>query len=260
MRVIENSSLARPDPIVYLDQVAASAPGRAYKQQVMDLLELQPGQTVLDIGCGPGTDLAAMASAVMPDGMVIGVDRDPVMVAQARARLAEQPMIEIRSGDVHALPLDDGSVDRARTDRVLQHVTDPSQVLAEFRRVARPGGRIVMAEPDWEGLLIDSTRPATGRALIRFITAEIIRNATIGRSLPRLCVDGGLSVRSATAMAPVFRDFTMADQLFGLRRNVARAIDAGYLDADGEQWIEEIAAGPFLATAMLFLVTAEVPA
>lgn len=253
----EKSPLSRPDPITYLDQVAASAPGRAYKRRVLDLLDLHAGQTVLDIGCGPGTDLAAMATAVAPHGTVIGVDRDPVMVAEARARLVEQPLVEVRSGDIHDMPLRDGSVDRARTDRVLQHAADPAQVLAEFRRVARPGGRIVMAEPDWDGLLIDSRELAKSRALTRFITTEIVRNATIGRSLARLCIDAGLTVRSVVTAAPVFRDFDTADQLFGLRRNVARAVDAGHLDGGATEWIEELSAQPFLATALLFLVTAE---
>lgn len=258
--MINMDSRSRPDPIAYLDQVAASTAGRDYKRQVLDLLDLHPGQTVLDIGCGPGTDLAAMATAVAPAGQVIGVDRDPVMIAEARARLAGQPSVEIRSGDVHALPLDDGSVDRARTDRVLQHVADPAQVLAEFRRVARPGGRIVMAEPDWEGLLIDSPQPAMSRALVRFLVAEIIRNATIGRSLARMCGEAGLVVRSVVTAAPVFRDFTTADHLFGLRRNVARAVDAGCLEPeDAEGWIDDLSSQPFLASALLFLVVAEIP-
>jgi trans-aconitate methyltransferase len=47
-------SRSRPDPIAYLDQVAASSPGRAYKRQVLDLLDLRSGQRVLDLGCGPG--------------------------------------------------------------------------------------------------------------------------------------------------------------------------------------------------------------
>jgi ubiquinone/menaquinone biosynthesis C-methylase UbiE len=157
--MIDSRSL--PDPIAYLDQVAASPPGRAYKRQVLDLLDLRPGQRVLDLGCGPGTDLAAMAEVVAPDGLVIGIDRDPVMLAEARTRTTQHRLVEIRSGDVHELPLPDGSVDRARTDRVLQHVEDPSRVLAEFRRVARPGGRIVLAEPDWEGLLIAGHRQRT---------------------------------------------------------------------------------------------------
>ncbi|MGI5487919.1 methyltransferase domain-containing protein [Microtetraspora malaysiensis] len=258
--MIDASSVSRPDPIAYLDGVAASLPGQAYKQQVLHLLDLHPGQCVLDIGCGPGTDLAAMAAAVAPDGSVIGVDRDPAMIVEAQARVAEHPLVDVRSGDVHALPLEDGSVDRARTDRVLQHVADPARVLSEFRRVARPGGRIVMAEPDWDGLLIDSPQPARSRELTRFITSEVVRNANVGRSLARLCAESGLNVRSVLTVAPVFRNFATADQIFGLRRNAARASAAGYLTGDATQWIETLASGPFLATALLFLVTAEVPA
>ncbi|MFC5813471.1 methyltransferase domain-containing protein [Nonomuraea harbinensis] len=258
--MIATNNEIRPGLIAYLDQVTASAPGRAYKQQVLELLELQPGQCVVDIGCGPGTDLAAMNAGVAPTGSVVGIDRDPAMVAEARARVVELPRTEVHLGEAHALPLKDRTVDRARTDRMLQHVADPSQVLAEFRRVSRPGGRIVMAEPDWEGLLIDSLQPAMSRGLSRFICAEIVRNARIGRSLPRLCRDAGLDVQSVVAVAPVIDDFTTADQLFGLRRNVTRAVAAGYLDAAAEEWIEDVSSRPFLATALLFLVVAERPA
>ncbi|WP_371781819.1 methyltransferase domain-containing protein [Streptosporangium subroseum] len=257
--MIEIARLAPPDPIVYLDQVAASASGRAYKQQMLTMLDLHPGQTVLDIGCGPGTDLADLAAGVTQTGAVIGIDHNPLMAEQARTRLAGQPIVDIRIGDAHSLPIDDHSVDRARTDRVLQHVAHPSQVLAEFRRVARPGARIAMAEPDWDTLLIDHDDPAMGRGLTRFITTEMIRNATIGRSLARLSVQAGLVVRSVVTAAPVLRDFETADQLWGLRRNVARAIDAGYLDRGAERWIEEISSMPFLASVMIFLVVAEAP-
>ncbi|MBN6055406.1 methyltransferase domain-containing protein [Nonomuraea sp. RK-328] len=257
--MIDSQEPSPPDPIDYLDQVAASAPGRAYKRQVLGLLGLRPGQTVVDLGCGPGTDLGAMADAVAPGGRVIGVDRDPAMVAEARSRLAGRPGAEVRSGDVRALPLEDGSVDRARTDRVLQHVEEPSRVLAEFRRVARPGGRIVMAEPDWDGLLIDSRDVVMSRRLTRFVATEVVRNAAVGRGLARLCEEAGLTVRSVSAVAPVFRDFDTADRLLGLRRTVVRAMRAGVLGPGAEEWIEELRSRPFLASFLLFLVTAEAP-
>ncbi|NUW42925.1 methyltransferase domain-containing protein [Nonomuraea rhodomycinica] len=257
--MIDKHEVRPPDPIDYLDQVAASATGRAYKRRLLRRLGLRPGQIVLDLGCGPGTDLGAMADAVAPGGRVIGVDRDPAMVAEARARLAGRPGVEIRAGDAHALPLDDGSVDRARTDRVLQHVEDPSRALAELRRVARPGGRIVMAEPDWDGLLVDSRDPAMSRRLTRFVATEIVRNATVGRGLARMCEEAGLTVLSVTTVAPVFRDFGTADRLLGLRRNAVRARRAGALGPAAEEWVEDLRSGPFLASFLLFLVTAEVP-
>ncbi|MER6949707.1 methyltransferase domain-containing protein [Nonomuraea sp. NPDC000554] len=245
--------------IDYLDQLAASAPGRAYKRNVLAALDLQPGQTTLDIGCGPGTDLADLAAGVTPAGSVIGLDHDLVMVDQARARLAAYPNVEVRVGDAHAMPLDDGTVDRARVDRVLQHLTDPVRVMAEFGRVARPGARIVMAEPDWDGLLIDSPDLSRSRAFTQYVTTEVIRNPDIGRSLARLATRAGLTVRSVTAVTPVISDFDTADQLFGLRRTTARAVDAGYLDTSAPAWLDRLASEPFLASCTIFIAVAEAP-
>ncbi|WP_327089360.1 methyltransferase domain-containing protein [Nonomuraea sp. NBC_01738] len=234
------------DPIAYLDTVAASEPGRACKERAMELLDLRPVHTMLDLGCGPGTDLPAMVDRA---GRVVGVDRDPVMLAEARRRAPEAEVLE---SDLHRLPLEDGSVDRARTDRVLIHVDDPLLVLAEFRRVARPGGRIVMAEPDWEGLLIDTDDPEIGAGYRRFIVDRVVRNARIGRRLARLSAAAGLEVRSVEAVAPVFRDFDDAEAILGLRRNTARAVAAGYLPEG-----TDLAVTPFQASCLVFLVVAE---
>jgi ubiquinone/menaquinone biosynthesis C-methylase UbiE len=111
----------------YLDEVAASAPGRAYKSLLLDLMDLRPGQTVLDIGCGPGTDLGDLADAVTPSGRVIGLDRDPLMADHARVRHGGRPNVEIRVGDAAGMPFHDAGIDRARTDRMLQHVADPAR-------------------------------------------------------------------------------------------------------------------------------------
>ena len=236
--------------IAYLDQLAASAPGRAYKRDLLTMMDLRPGQTVLDIGCGPGTDLADLSDGVTSSGTVIGLDHDPVMADQARVRLADRTNVEIHVGDAQAMPLDDGTVDRARTDRMLQHVPDPGRVLAEFRRVARPGGVIAMAEPDWHGLLIDS--PAS-QGLVRYITTEVIRNPDIGRSLVRLAEQAGLTVRTAVVFSPVIRDLETAEQLFGLHRTLSRAVDAGYLDS------ADLDPAPVLVSCALFMVVADAP-
>ncbi|GAA1945079.1 methyltransferase domain-containing protein [Amycolatopsis minnesotensis] len=77
------------------------------------LLDSRPGDVVLDLGRGPGADLAAFAGAAGADGHVIGIDHDPAPLGKARAaahRTAE--------GGIHALGLPDSSADRAYTDRV----------------------------------------------------------------------------------------------------------------------------------------------
>jgi ubiquinone/menaquinone biosynthesis C-methylase UbiE len=245
-----------PDQIEYLDAAAATQAGRDYKQRLLNTLDVRPGQAVLDLGCGPGTDLGSLAERVGDQGSVLGIDRDPVMVEQARRRMAAYRNVEVREGDAHALALQDGCVDRARTDRVLQHLADPAQVLAELRRVIRPGGALGMAEPDWDTLAIDDIDVETSRAVTRFIAGRV-RNSVIGRQLARLAIEVGFTVSEVEATAVVFRDFETAEQILGLRRNTVRAVQAGVLtDGVARSWLGRLTRGPFLASTTLYTVTA----
>jgi ubiquinone/menaquinone biosynthesis C-methylase UbiE len=234
--------------IAYLDRAAATELGRDYKRQLLAGLDLRPGHVVLDVGCGPGTDLGALAEAVGDTGQVIGVDRDPAMIETARHRTAHQTRIDLRTGDAHDLPVPEHGVDRARTDRVLQHVDDPVRVLAELRRVIRPGGLLALAEPDWDTLAVDDQDVATSREYTRFVTT-LLRNPTVGRQLGRLAADAGFTVRRIDATAVVFRDFAAGEEILKFASVVERAIRAGVISADAARgWLGRLANGPFFAT------------
>ena len=247
-----NRTLRATDQIAYLDQAAASDAGQ-YKQRLHTGLDLQPGHSVIDVGCGPGTDLAALATAVGRDGVVVGVDQDPEMVEQARRRTSTLPRIEVLVGDAHALPLDDASFDRARADRVLQHLANPAQALAELRRVVRPGGLVTLAEPDWDTLAIDAADTTTSRAYTRFITTDLVRNATIGRQLGRLLNAAGFIVESVAATVILFRDYQSAETILRMPAVAEQAWQAGALDEQAARaWLTELAEGPFLAAFTFF--------
>jgi ubiquinone/menaquinone biosynthesis C-methylase UbiE len=246
-----------PDKAAYMDNVAAVATD--YKRQLLDSLELEPGHAVLDLGCGPGADLPAMADAVTLSGRVVGVDIDPRMAEAASTRLREHPQVEVLLGDGHALPFEDDTFDRARMDRALQHVADPAAVLAELLRVLRPGGLLRIGEPDWESLAVDGDLEMN-RAFNRFVCSTMVRNATIGRQLARLARGAGFDVENVRTAAPVFRDFTAADEIFAFTRNTERAIRAGAIErADGERWLTELREGEFLAAPLMFLLAARKP-
>lgn len=245
----------QPDQASYMLRAAATEAGRAYKRRLLELLDVQAGQTALDVGCGPGTDLAALAERVGDRGSVIGVDRDAAMLAQARARTEGLPRVELREGDAHALPVESDSVDRAKIDRVLMHVAEPADVLAELRRATRPGARIGLAEPDWDTLVVDSDDLETSRAFTRCTTAEVVRHATIGRSLARLAERAGFRVEAVDAVTPVFLDFREADHTLGLGRNLRKAIDGGHIDrARGRDWFAGLQQTPFYASFTLVSV------
>ncbi|MGY0232271.1 methyltransferase domain-containing protein [Longispora urticae] len=244
--------------IAYLDHVAASGPGRDYKRRALAALDLVPGNTVLDLGCGPGTDLADLVAGVGPTGGVFGVDADPGMLATARLRV---PAATLHLGDAHALPLADASVDRARADRVLQHVADPARAVAELRRVLRPGGRAVLADNDWDTLVVDDPDVETSRAYTRYVSHERVRNATVGRQLARLCAAAGFVVVDVEAVTVVFRDVAVAERILRISDVTGWAVRDGAMDADrARAWLDRVTAGPFLASSTVFVTTATVPA
>lgn len=248
-----------PDPIRYLDDAAASAPGREYKQRLLAQLALRPGQAVLDVGCGPGTDLPGLAEAVTTTGSVIGVDHDPAMVAEARRRLGSYDQVEVREGDAHALPVADATVDRARADRLLQHLADPAAAVRELARVLCGGGIVGLAEPDWYTLAVDDEDLGTSHAFTRFVAGKV-RNGAIGRQLVRLMTGAGLTAAAVNAAPIVFRDFAAAEQILGLRRNAARAVAAGTIsDERAGQWLDRLSHGSFFATFTFFTATGVAP-
>ena len=104
---------------------------------------LRPGLRVLDFGCGPGTISVGLAKAIAP-GELHGVDMEQSQVDMARAvaTFRSQPNAVFHVGDVTNLDFEDGFFDIAHCHNVLMHVPDTAAVLAEVKRVLKPGGII----------------------------------------------------------------------------------------------------------------------
>ena len=109
---------------------------------------LPAGSTVVDIGCGGGTDLLIAARRVRRTGRAIGVDMTADMREQARAgaRAAGLTNVDVLEGDATHLPLDDASVDVVISNGVLNLVPEKDRAFAEIARVLRPGGRVQIAD------------------------------------------------------------------------------------------------------------------
>ena len=103
---------------------------------------LQPGERVVDVGCGAGFDTFLAAAQVGPTGRVVGVDMTAEMLAKARRTAAELGLdhVEIREGLAEALPVEDGWADVVISNGVINLCADKAAVFAEIRRVLRPGG------------------------------------------------------------------------------------------------------------------------
>ncbi|MEZ4386297.1 MAG: arsenite methyltransferase [Candidatus Krumholzibacteriia bacterium] len=152
--------------------------------------QLQPGETVLDLGSGAGLDAFLAAREVGPEGRVIGVDMTEAMLEKARRHAAEAGLanVEFRQGLIEELPLDDASVDVILSNCVINLSPEKGRVFREAVRVLRPGGRmvisdIVLTEPLPAELAqhLAATIGCVGGAVVRADYLATAREAGFGR-------------------------------------------------------------------------------
>lgn len=133
---------AAPDQVAYMDTAAATPVGVDYKRRFVEALGLRAGQTVADIGCGPGTDLGLLADSVGRDGSVIGVDHEPRMLEEARRRRRELVRLSVHAG------LRVRSVEPIAV--LFRDLETTDKILGLRRNAARAVQDGVLAEPDAE--------------------------------------------------------------------------------------------------------------
>jgi ArsR family transcriptional regulator len=141
-----------------------------------------PASVVGDLGCGTGQTTAALAPFV---ARLIAVDDSDAMLAAARARVGHHANVELRSGRLESLPVDDAALDVAVLSLVLHLVVDPAAVLREAARVLRPGGCLLVV--DMEPHEREEYRTAMGHLWLGFSTEQVRRwLADAGFGPPRI--------------------------------------------------------------------------
>jgi ubiquinone/menaquinone biosynthesis C-methylase UbiE len=246
-------------PSDYLRNIACSATGQSYKAFVKSLLNIHQGAVVVDLGCGAGVDLPGYADCAGPTGQVIGIDHDQSLLVHAGNSTKHLPTVSTARADIHQLPLEAGTVDRIHIDRVLQHVQSPTTVLDEAARTLNSQGRIVCVEPDWATLVIDHHDIAFSNSYTDHVVTQVIRNATIGRALPRLLGRAGFGVDAIYPVTAHWTDAVEADKVLGFRDVCKHAVTDGLLPAARTQeWIDDLMADPFFGSLSLFIVSAHI--
>jgi SAM-dependent methyltransferase len=238
--------------IAVLDAARSLPAYRAYKLRIAELLRPIRGGRYLEVGVGTGDDALALEAA--HGVQVVGVDASETMVAEARRR----GLRDARVADAHALPFDDATFDGAWADRVLQHLVDPHGALDELVRVTKPGGRVIVADPDWDTQVVDVPIQNLARRVPRWRTDYAQRNGTIAHR------SGGILVASRCAdvvveAAPiVLQDPQALDNGLGLGDWSGFAHKEGLVTADEvELWRRQLddaaTAGRFLYAFTIFV-------
>jgi len=137
----------------------------ARSRQAVEMLDVQPAERVLELGCGPGVAVAALAARATR-GLVVGVDHSAVMVGQARR-------VRVTQASVENLSIDDGPFDAAIAINTIGMWPDPPARLRDIARLLRPGGRLA--------LVGQPRRPG----------ATAADSEAFARTLAKLLIDGG---------------------------------------------------------------------
>jgi ubiquinone/menaquinone biosynthesis C-methylase UbiE len=170
----------------YLEHTRHSTDLQTIKQRSYALLKVEAGMQMLDVGCGLGDDVYALAQFVGPQGRVVGIDNSQKLLDEAAKNpLRETLPVEFVLGDGQRLPFEDGTFDACRTERVLQHCEDPALMVTEMARVVRPGSLVQAIDIDFDTAITHFQDVELSRKLTK-VRFELVRNGWIGRRLTSL--------------------------------------------------------------------------
>ena len=210
---------ASPDPAnaaAWMDRVAVMPAVVAYKRHMRTLLSALDGP-IVDVGCGVGNDVRVLGPHA------VGVDPSRTMLREAVARGGRFVL-----GAIEALPFTPGRLAAVQADRVLQHVRDPDAAAAALARVVRPGGLVVVADPDQTTLRIDGPEPELAAVVRRYRAERGIRHGGLAARMG--------SVLGACGLVDVERrswrqEITEPADAFGIVTWSSFIVAAGWFDA-----------------------------
>jgi ubiquinone/menaquinone biosynthesis C-methylase UbiE len=233
---------------------------KAMKRRTFELLAANPGQRILEAGCGTGEDARTLAAMVAPGGKVVALDKSKEMITEAEKRSAGANLpLEFVLGDTMDLDFDAESFDACRIERTLMHVPDPVRAVREMVRVLRTGGRLVASEPDVESFVVDSPHRELTSRILRF-WCDSFQSAWIARHLPALFIECGL-LQVYVEPGAIVWDFDFANQVL-ISGTLERAVEAGVVTSDeADLWLSHLESardsGKFFCANMGFIVAGQ---
>lgn len=211
---------------------------RDYKNKSYQMLGLEKGMRVLDVGCGLGDDVFAMSQMLGPEGACYGLDLSKDMIQKAKEKANEESIhnAHFMEGNGEKLPFEDAIFDGCRADRVLQHVNNRGTVIAEMVRVLKPGGRLVSIDPDWETMVFDFPDKELTREVCRAI-CDRVKNGWAGHQSPGLYADAGLQDVASVPVTSILSDMNLARTVLEMDRALDECLEVGSLSTKHvENW------------------------
>jgi ubiquinone/menaquinone biosynthesis C-methylase UbiE len=217
----------------WLDRMDRNPLIQQIRRQMLDACPVREGDHVLDVGCGLGHEACRLAERAGPHGRIVGIDANPVMIAEARQRASDRTLpITFEIGDAQHVDLPDNAFDLCRTERVLRYLDSPEAAVGEMGRLARPGGSVLAFDFDSDQTVVDAPDPALARRIAEVLDAAV-PHPWAGRQLFGLFRQAGLQDVRVIPHAICFSGaagFAIYQQLN--QGTIDRAVHAGQITAE----------------------------
>jgi ubiquinone/menaquinone biosynthesis C-methylase UbiE len=228
-----------------LNQRAAAPDQVALRSFILAQSDLQPGETVLEIGCGTGRLLPELARATGKTGRVIGLEPQPLFAKEAERFILEEKQsatTKVLTGGAEDIPLPDASVDICVAQTVLIHIPSDKfpKVFSEVKRVLKPDGRFMSVDQDGDTWIIDHPDRAVTRKVIQFNSDYRYADGWTGRYLGRLFRQNGF--QNVRVQAWTHMDTESGSYLHRMAQRIAQAAaEHGILSQDEcRKWLNEL--------------------
>lgn len=177
-------------------------------EQLWDEANIGSGQSILDLGCGPGYGSIDLAERVGSEGKVYAIDASEKYLQFLEREIAERDLkhVDTQKADIHQIPQPDGCVDTVFARWVLSFVEQPDQVITEVARVLRPGGRLVVFDYfNYRAVNIFPERASFTQLFNAYYQSLIDQGGTydIGHHLPEIISEQGMEIESLTPVSKI---------------------------------------------------------
>jgi len=189
--------------------------------------------TIIDLGCGAGNDVIELAKIIGGQVKIIGVDHDPVMLQQGKEESKNISNVDFMLSEAYPLPFGDESISGLRTERLIQHLTQPENVIKEIGRILKPGQPLVIIETDWSSLSFYTEFVDVQKKLSAYLTDVKINNGFAARKLISYLQANNFRDIKFEIHPFVVNTLEEANEYFWIEKMIKEASEKGYI-TDGE--------------------------
>ena len=222
-----------------LEAMDAQVCNQETQTKIVNRMDLQPGQKVLEAGCGLGRRAQLIAQKTNYQVEVTAIDKSEKTLALAK-KLASATNLIYQQVDVESLPFASDYFDVVTADRLLICFKDPLPALKEMYRVLKPGGKLVVTDFDPASIFI---APADEKMHQVFMDIYMpsFSNRFIGRSLPALLQKIGIKNFNVEVNASYERSFSHLERIIPVQQVLDGGVRAGYLFKEkADQWLVDL--------------------